>query len=106
MVMASMTFRPSGSIENHQKVEEDPQGPKNHRQIKCSSKNETIRVNGSEDQQLNSKLGSQENGNMKTTLDLPDALVKQVNSRAVRLDPFPTRRSSDLRPVQDGVAPA
>ena len=82
--MASMTFRPSGSIENHQRVEEDPQGPKNQRQIKCRSKNETIRVNGSEDQQLDSKLGSQENGNMKTTLDLPDALVKQVKIRAVR----------------------
>jgi plasmid stability protein len=30
------------------------------------------------------KLGNQENGEMKTTLDLPDALVKQVKLRAVR----------------------
>jgi plasmid stability protein len=30
------------------------------------------------------KLGNQENGHMKTTLDLPDALVKQVKIRAVR----------------------
>jgi plasmid stability protein len=29
-------------------------------------------------------LGNQENGFMKTTLDLPDALVKQVKIRAVR----------------------
>ena len=29
-------------------------------------------------------LGNQENGSMKTTLDLPDALVKQVKLRAVR----------------------
>jgi len=29
-------------------------------------------------------MGSQENGCMKTTLDLPDALVKQVKLRALR----------------------
>lgn len=32
---------------------------------------------------VDSKLVNQENGNMKTTLDLPDALVKQVKLRAV-----------------------
>ena len=32
---------------------------------------------------LDSKLGNQENGYMKTTLDLPDALVKQVKLRAL-----------------------
>ena len=38
----------------------------------------------SRNQSLDSKLGNQENGRMKTTLDLPDALVKQVKLRAVR----------------------
>jgi plasmid stability protein len=33
---------------------------------------------------LDRKLGNQQNGCMKTTLDLPDALVKQVKIRAVR----------------------
>ena len=33
---------------------------------------------------LDRKLGNQQNGYMKTTLDLPDALVKQVKLRAVR----------------------
>jgi len=33
---------------------------------------------------LDRKLGNQENGRMKTTLDLPDALVKQVKLRAVQ----------------------
>ena len=33
---------------------------------------------------LDRKLGNQQNGSMKTTLDLPDALVKQVKLRAVR----------------------
>jgi hypothetical protein len=33
---------------------------------------------------IDRKLGNQENGCMKTTLDLPDALVKQVKLRAVR----------------------
>jgi len=33
---------------------------------------------------VDSKLENQQNGNMKTTLDLPDALVKQVKIRAVR----------------------
>ena len=33
---------------------------------------------------LDRKLGNQQNGCMKTTLDLPDALVKQVKLRAVR----------------------
>src|SRR5437868_2341669 len=33
---------------------------------------------------LDRKLGNQENGSMKTTLDLPDLLVKQVKLRAVR----------------------
>jgi plasmid stability protein len=33
---------------------------------------------------LDGKLGTRENGRMKTTLDLPDALVKQVKIRAVR----------------------
>jgi hypothetical protein len=32
---------------------------------------------------LDSKLGNQENGGMKTTLELPDALVKQVKLRAL-----------------------
>jgi plasmid stability protein len=35
-------------------------------------------------QSLDRKLGNQQNRCMKTTLDLPDALVKQVNIRAVR----------------------
>ena len=33
---------------------------------------------------VDSKLENQQNGNMKTTLELPDALVKQVKIRAVR----------------------
>jgi plasmid stability protein len=33
---------------------------------------------------LDRKLANQQNGHMKTTLDLPDALVKQVKLRAVR----------------------
>jgi len=33
---------------------------------------------------LDSKLGNQEKGRMKTTVYLPDALVKQVKTRAVR----------------------
>jgi len=32
---------------------------------------------------LDRKLGNQQNGGMKTTLDLPDALVKQVKLRAL-----------------------
>ena len=32
---------------------------------------------------LDRKLGNQENGRMKTTLDLPDGLVKEVKLRAV-----------------------
>jgi plasmid stability protein len=43
---------------------------------------------------VDSKLGNQENGRMKTTLDLPDALVKQVKLRAVR----------DGRKLKDAVA--
>src|SRR5712692_1533715 len=35
------------------------------------------------DPSLDRKLGNQENGRMKTTLDLPDALVKEVKLRAV-----------------------
>jgi plasmid stability protein len=35
------------------------------------------------DANLDSKLGNQENGFMKTTLDLPDELVKQVKLRAL-----------------------
>jgi plasmid stability protein len=33
---------------------------------------------------LDRKLGNQQDGRMKTTLNLPDALVKQVKIRAVR----------------------
>jgi hypothetical protein len=34
--------------------------------------------------QVDRKLGNQQNGSMKTTLDLPDALVKQVKLRALQ----------------------
>jgi plasmid stability protein len=40
------------------------------------------------------KLGNQQNGYMKTTLDLPDALVKQVKLRALQ----------DGRKLKDAVA--
>jgi plasmid stability protein len=43
---------------------------------------------------LDRKLGNQENGEMKTTLDLPDSLVKQVKLRALR----------DGRKLKDAVA--
>jgi hypothetical protein len=33
---------------------------------------------------LDRKLGNQQNGRMKTTLDLPDALVREIKIRAVR----------------------
>jgi hypothetical protein len=33
---------------------------------------------------LDRKLGNQQNGSMKTTLDLPDTLVKQVKLRALQ----------------------
>jgi plasmid stability protein len=33
---------------------------------------------------LDRKLGNQENGHMKTTLDLPDGLVREIKLRAVR----------------------
>jgi plasmid stability protein len=43
---------------------------------------------------LDGKLGNQQNGEMKTTLDLPDGLVKQVKLRALR----------DGRKLKDAVA--
>jgi hypothetical protein len=43
---------------------------------------------------LDRKLGNQQNGRMKTTLDLPDALVKQVKLRALH----------DGRKLKDAVA--
>src|SRR5436305_14163352 len=43
---------------------------------------------------LDRKLGNQQNGKMKTTLDLPDALVKQVKLRALH----------DGRKLKDAVA--
>lgn len=33
---------------------------------------------------VDSKLGNQQNGGMKVTFDLPDALVKQIKLRALR----------------------
>jgi plasmid stability protein len=44
--------------------------------------------------QLDGKLGNQQNGCMKTTIDLPDALVKQVKLRALQ----------DGRKLKDAVA--
>src|SRR5262245_8025108 len=43
---------------------------------------------------IDRKLENQENGSMKTTLDLPDALVKKVKLRALR----------DGRKLKDAVA--
>src|SRR5260370_38864410 len=55
---------------------------------RCSTKpsaaNCRPRQEPSRNQSIDRKLGNQQNGPMKTTLDLPDALVKQVKIRAVR----------------------